>query len=403
MSNAEEKLRKKLIARYKSGKATENEIRALFTLLSTGELDSLIGEDMDREARLARRGHRFPGEMKIHRLIRYAAAASVLLLLGTGFYFLGYRHPKRTVVLTKQDVAPGGNKAVLTLANGRKIDLDDASVGELAAENGVRVRKGSDGQLIYDISGNRHAAGNEYAGTGRKNRDSMRPPAVAFNTISTPRGGQWQVILPDGSHVWLNAASTLRYPVVFSGKAREVEMQGEAYFEIAKLYGGGTGDASAEGRKRLPFLVRSGSQVVEVLGTHFNINAYPEEQAIRTTLLEGAVRLRTADASSSVLLKPGEQGTLVNHTIKVEAVNAYQAVAWKNGDFIFENQDLKTTMRQIARWYDVDVDYSRAPENLKIGGDVSRSNRLSAVLKAIELTGRVKFRVEGRKVWVEGM
>ncbi len=392
MSESEEQHKKRLIKRYKSGRASEEELKSLFTLLSLDELDRLMEEDMDDEIGLHREGNDSTGSKRKLRL-RIAAAASILLVLSLGFYFFFERNiqydgqDKKAVQHTGRKIFPGGNKATLTLANGREISLDDASEGDLAYDNGIKIRKSREGQIVCELQG------------VKDGQHGIVKKANVYNTISTPRGGQWQVILPDGSKVWLNAASSLTYPTVFDENERRIEMTGEAYFEIAKRYKT-TGANVKRGEEKLPFIVKAGGQLVEVLGTHFNINAYPEEKGIKTTLLEGAVAVKAAGSRDHVVLRPGEEASLLNNRISVVEGNTSQAVAWKNGDFIFEDQDLQTTMRQIARWYNVEVVYERLPDNIMIGGYVSRSNDVSVVLQAIELTGKVKFRIEGRKITV---
>lgn len=393
MSEPEEQYKKRLISRYKSGQASEEEVKALFTLLSFHELDRLMEKDMDDEIQSFRKAEGGSENRRNLFRLRLATAASMLLILSFGFYFFvnrNIRHKdqnKSAAKRTEQEIMPGGNKATLTLANGREISLDDASEGDLAYDNGIKIRKSREGQIVCEVRGI------------KEGQQDVIKSAYVYNTISTPRGGQWQVILPDGSKVWLNAASSLTYPTVFDDNERRIEMTGEAYFEIAKRYKT-TGANVKRGQVKLPFIVKAGGQLVEVLGTHFNICAYPEEKVIKTTLLEGAVAVKAAGSRGHVVLRPGEEASFQNNEISVAEGNTSQAVAWKNGDFIFEDQDLQTTMRQIARWYNVEVVYERLPDNIMIGGYVSRSNDVSVVLQAIELTGKVKFRIEGRRITV---
>jgi len=201
-------------------------------------------------------------------------------------------------------------------------------------------------------------------------------------------GGEYQVVLADGTKVWLNALSSIRFPTSFKGSERKVEITGEAYFEVAK-------------NARMPFRVIGGSQTVEVLGTHFNINAYPDESAVATTLLEGSVKVAMHDGQAKVL-KPGEQALIFkeNNSFRVKEVDAEDAVAWKNGYFQFNDDDLKTIMNQLSRWYNVEIVYQQANLDQKFGGTISRSKNLSQVLRILELTGNVRFRVEGRRITV---
>lgn len=292
---------------------------------------------------------------------RVAAAAAVLVLLSSGVLF--YLNSKKTVNQTavQQSILPGSNKAILTLSDGAQISLTDAANGELAKQGNTRISKTKDGQLLYEPGGTE---------AGKR------------NTISTPRGGQYQVDLPDGTRVWLNAASSLTFPFSFAGLSeRRVELTGEAYFEIAK-------DAAK------PFIVISNAQTVEVLGTHFNVNAYHDEPNIKTTLLEGAVKVNGRQ------LQPGQQSVLRDGRISIANVEPDTEVAWKNGEFIFNGQDFRTVMRMISRWYDVDVIYEYDPRPFRIGGAVSRSRSIAEVLKMLEVTGDVKLKIEGRKIKV---
>jgi len=358
---------------------------------------------------------------------RIAAAAAVLLIVGLGVFFYTQRHLEGSAAtrdLLANDIKPGGNKAYLVLSNGKRVSLTDAANGELAKEAGVEITKTADGQVIYtakDPSLPAASLPGGARGSVGANSDGIKY-SNALNTIETPRGGQYQVRLPDGSKVWLNAASKLIYPVSFNGRGqRVVELSGEAYFEIFK-------------NKLQPFVVKSKNQEVTVLGTHFNINSYTDEPGTKTTLLEGSVAVRHLEGSaatrdlsyrrddakgrddvknlddvrgrdddriSGVLLKPGEQALLTNNKLKVSTVDADEAIAWKNGLFAYKNTPLQNVMRQIARWYDVDIIYQNndLPQKL-LSGSVSRYDQVSGILKAIESTGTAKFKIEGRKITV---
>ncbi|HQW45168.1 MAG TPA: FecR domain-containing protein, partial [Chitinophagaceae bacterium] len=267
----------------------------------------------------------------------------------------------------KNDVAPGGNKAILTLADGSTIILDNAANGSLTEQGNTKVIKLDDGQLAY-------------------NTLNEKPTEIVYNTISTPRGGQYQLTLADGTKVWLNAASTLRFPATFSGNERKVELTGEGYFEVAK-------------NAAMPFKVSVNNMTVEVLGTHFNINSYSDEASIKTTLLEGAVKVTNGDAVQ--MLSPSNQAQLtadgeirLNRNVDIEDV-----VAWKNGIFNFSGTAIENIMRQISRWYDLDVSYEGAISKETFSGVVSRNSNLSQVLKIMEQAG-VKFKIEGKKIIV---
>jgi transmembrane sensor len=259
----------------------------------------------------------------------YAIAATVLVVFTTGG--LLYQRLAAPKIIKQQAYAakpaatikPGTNTATLTLANGSKIVLDSSPKGVLAQQGGITVKKTAGGQLVYDLSG----------------REPGKTTAIGFNTLATARGQQYQVVLPDGSHVWLNAASSLKFPTAFTGSQRKVELTGEAYFEVAK-------------NKEMPFTVDVNQSQVQVLGTHFNIMAYPEESSTNTTLLEGSVKVSKDNLSK--LIVPGQQAR-VTKEIHVAEVNTDQVMAWKNGNFSFNDEDIHTLMNQIARWYDVDV------------------------------------------------
>jgi transmembrane sensor len=307
----------------------------------------------------------------------YWWAAAVLLIAATSliFFLPGLRRQQQLVV--RNDVAPGGNRAVLTLGNGQQIVLDDAANGTLSRQGNTAVVKSGTGQLVYTVQ----------QGNSRE---------VVYNTITTPAGGQYQVILPDGSRVWLNARSSLRYPTAFSGNDRRVELTGEGYFEVNSLP-----LANQDGHtKKMPFHVTAGTMEVAVLGTHFNVMAYPDENAIKTTLLEGAVQLH--QATTTVAIKPGEEGNIDKGSqhFRVVPGDMEGAIAWKNGLFHFENADIQTISRQIARWYDVDIVFEGQLPTRRFVGVMSRNVPLSSVIKILEATD-VHFKINGRKLIIE--
>lgn len=380
-----------LVDKYIAGKASAEEERLLFRLY---EKFQERGEEWDstqmgEESEVRERIHgRISEEIKRRQRkqvlspVRLGVAASVLIAFLSSVMIFSVRQSKDMPVVaqvaapdTAPDTSPNGSKATLTLADGSEINLDDAAEGELAKQAGVRISKEADGQLVYAVVGS--ASGNAVT------------EANAYNAIKTPKGGQYQVLLPDGSKVWLNAASSLRYPARFTGLQRRVELTGEAYFEVAK-------------NADMPFVVESRGQVVEVLGTHFNIDAYADEAFISTTLLEGAVRVSADKASSPQLLAPGQQA-LVSQTgsaVLVRQVDIDEAVAWKSGYFMFNDQDLESIMRELARWYDVQVEYQGDVGSIKFGGVVSRSKTITQTLRVLELASNVRFKVEGKKVIV---
>ena len=304
----------------------------------------------------------------------WTAAASIILLLGVGFFYFSKRNSTSIVKsipekVIENDLKPGGNKAILTLADGQQIILDSSQNGSLGQQGNASVIKLDDGRVAY------------------KNLDEKLTDIV-YNTISTPRGGQYQVDLADGSKVWLNAASSIRFPTRFSGGERKVEITGEAYFEVAKKPG-------------VPFevLLANGSKV-QVLGTHFNVMSYENEKDIETTLFEGSVRF--VNEVSSVIIKPGQQVVMHESTAKlaiIDQVNEDAVLAWKNGKFYFNEVDIQTVMNQIARWYDVDVEY-RGKVDKVFAGTISRNVSASNIFKILEATGGVSFQIEGKKVIV---
>jgi len=311
--------------------------------------------------------------------LRMAAAAVLILTLGSGAWWLlhkkeGAQQPPSAAALLN-DAAPGGNKAVLTLADGTRITLDSAQNGALAQQGGIKVMKVDSGQLAYE--------------TGEQPTSGT---AVQFNTLVTPRGGSYGVTLPDGTKVWLNAASTLKYPTAFTGKERKVTLEGEAYFEVVTN--------AAQPFKVSVSPTRSGGDPMEVtvLGTRFNIMAYRDEKTINTTLIAGAVKV--AQGNMVRQLAPDQQA-LVSTTGEMEIrkeINAADAAAWKNGLFYFRKADLPSVMRQIARWYDMDIVYEGRPD-IRLSGMISRNINVSEVLKLLESNG-AHFRIAGKKIVV---
>jgi transmembrane sensor len=305
-----------------------------------------------------------------------AAAAVLLTMIGAGSYFFLLKKPEasatqpETAKTKLRDLPPGRDAAVLTLADGRTIILDSAS-GTISQQGGATVIN-LNGQVSY------------------ANTSKDKASTVVYNKVNTARGNQYQLILADGSKVWLNSASSLRFPTAFTGDRREVELDGEGYFEIVK-------------NAAKPFHVKTQTQDVEVLGTHFNVNAYNDETVVKTTLLEGSVRvnqLLTGNGQSAIL-KPGEQAVLkanspftIDHSPDIE-----QVMAWKNGWFEFEKTDIRTIMRQISRWYDVDIRYETKIDNETYGGRISRNLNLSNILKMLENYG-VHFKLEGKTLTV---
>jgi len=307
-------------------------------------------------------------------------AAMLLVTLSAGVGIIKYRQNKVEQVVAKAPesnkqplILPGGNKAFLTMADGSTIALTDARNGRLATQAGLQVSKAKDGMLIYHFA--------------KENTGDVADNESAFNTITTPRGGQYQVVLADGTKVWLNAASSLRFPVAFTGKTRNVELTGEGYFEVAK-------------NKVKPFIVKANGTDVEVLGTHFDISAYSDDKTVTTTLLEGSVRLVKADVTT--MLVPGQQGISLNggREINVQRADIEQTMAWKSGFFMFKNTYIRDIMKQASRWYDVEVDFQDNLKDKEYGGKISKYKDISELLRNLELTGTIHFKVEGRRVTV---
>lgn len=295
-------------------------------------------------------------------------AAVLLLGICTFYYTLYYRSANRPeMVAVSHDVAPGSTKAILTLSNGKKIAVSDSKTGRLAKQLNTEINKLADGSIVYKD-------------------DSANDRIIAYNTISTPRAGKFDVTLEDGTLVMLDAGSSIKYPVSFIGKERKVEITGQVYFEVAH-------------NKQKPFIVVTKGENIEVLGTHFNVNNYDDEPALKTTLLEGSVSVKYGQ--KSVLLKPGEAA--IAHTagdIKVEDADVEEAVAWKNGYFRFNSENIVSIMRKISRWYDIDVVYQGEISREEYSGTISRFKNISQVLKMLEYSKSVHFKVEGRRVTV---
>jgi ferric-dicitrate binding protein FerR (iron transport regulator) len=316
-------------------------------------------------------------EAKVIRLWpRVAVAASIVLLLGTGlFYFTKPKEPIIQVVEKQQEIAPGGNRGVLTLSNGKQIVLSAISVTDTIAKEGkneeVTIKMNANGVITYVIN---------------PNADVPKDNVNSFNTLSTPTGGQYNIVLADGSKVYLNSVSSIKYPTQFNGDQRVVELEGEAYFEVTK-------------NKKKPFVVKSGNQSIEVLGTHFNVHAYNNESVVKTTLLEGSVAITYKN--QKVILKPGQQSNVSDdfNKIAIREVDTEATIAWKNGRFKFDNANLRTVMKQLERWYGIKVEYRGDVSDVRFNGGTFMNKNLSEVLKVLELSN-IKCKVEGKTVIV---
>jgi len=378
-----------ILKKYRQGKATEEEQRFLEAYYDLFESESGM-EDLNEEEKerlkqgikndiqeqIVKKELRTAKVRKIHSLRKIAAVLLFLLVSGAVFYLF---HTKNSTFepsvaenngTQQEEIHPGGNKAILTLANGQKIVLDSSSQKTFSSQSYINMSRDS-GILVYT--------------SAQKETKQTR-----YNTITTPYGGKYKVVLSDGTKVWLNAGSSLHYPIAFNGNKRKVTLTGEGYFEVAQ-------------NKNKPFVVKAEGLQVKVLGTHFNINAYPENKEVKTTLAEGSVLV--SKGKDSKQLSPGEQAgwNRDNRRFSVSKVNVREMLAWKNDLFYFDNTNIKSIMQQLARWYNVQVRYNMKEVDKKnFSGVMSRYTDIKEILKRMELTGTIHFEVEGKKVIVEG-
>ena len=325
-----------------------------------------------------------PTYKKTYPFFKIATMAAAVAAVVFGLFFLLKKDNSATESYAN-DVKPGSNQATLTLADGNTIDLAGAKTGQLAKDQNVEIIKMADGRLQFKFS----AA--DIPKPGRvKNEERL-------NLLATPRGGQYNVYLPDGTIVWVNAGSKLRFPSNFEHLSeRRVYLSGEAYFEVKPMRG-------VYGDKRsprpVPFKVITDKQELTVLGTHFNINSYDDEAYTKTTLLEGSVKVTSKGGYA--ILKPGQQSVTTGSAFQLSTADMEEAVAWKNGEFMFSKELLSEIMKKVARWYNVEVVYAdKELENKVFNGTISKFKNVSRVLKMLEATGEVKFRIEGRRVTV---
>jgi len=378
-----------IFKRFLEGKCTPDELSILLRYFEldqySDQLERLVAQELDKREEeqhippyidemvahnraifLDRMAERTRHRRRIRRLAVWLPIAGMICLVSATVLYLNRPHQSGQVSVAQQhDVSPGTNRAVMTLANGQTIELSEQVEG-VVVENGAI--KYSDGDEI------------------------VQTDAIQYAVLATPRAGQYQVRLPDGTKVSLNAESSLRYPTRFTGGVRKVELTGEAYFDVTQ--------STNTAGKRIPFIVESDRQTVEVLGTRFNVNGYPDDTVSQTTLVEGSVRVSAVNAIGGRLLKPGEQALVGNGKVEVQSVDVESVVAWKNGDFVFHQEDLPSVMKKIARWYDVEVIYPSTYRDVRFSGVISRSKNLSEVLKMMELTGEVTFKIAGRRVFI---
>ena len=395
-----------LLGLFAEGKISRNEFEHLFDYLRSDSDDESLNFSIDQELRKLKKcvsltegekdtifqnivtddkfgqeaGSDRSGKQVIRAWYQVGVAASILAMLSIGLYFYTNRTIDTQVTVSKSQtvkeksiIKPGGDKAVLTLSDGSKIILEDAKKGLLANQAGVSIQKTADGELLYSFAENTSSV------------SEALPQEVIYNKIETPFGGKYQINLPDGSKVWLNSASSLRFPALFSGNSREVELNGEAYFDVAK-------------NPNKPFKVITKDQIVEVLGTQFNINSYSDEETFKTTLIEGSVKIIYKDRV--VLLSPGQQFQPNLKSSKVIEADTEEVTAWKNGYFLFKDEDIQSIMRKVSRWYNVEVNYSGIIPDVGFGGNISRSKDINEVLNVLQLTNAVHFKVEGRRITV---
>ncbi len=368
----DQKLHRLLVQRYLSNQATAEELTLFFQLLELGVLDAYLTEAAAGEAGTApviSLAEERPKKPPYIRSLRFLGAAAVLLLVVAGAIWLGWdEKPHKATMpataLATPEAAPGSARATLTLSTGQVVELT-GKARTLNDASARIVQKGS--SLLY-----------EGAPTGE---------TVAYNTITTPRGGEYRVTLPDGSKVWLNAGSSLHYPTAFAGAERRVQLTGEAYFEVAK-------------KAAQPFVVQLADGDIQVLGTHFNVMAYPDEYYSKTTLAEGAVLLRRGGTEKR--LQPGDGGVMRKQvgSIAVSATDVDHDLAWMRGYFQFDKTSLETIMKQIGRWYDLDIRYEDNVPEKRFVGKISRHTNLSDVLAVLQLS-EVKFSMVGKTLTVE--
>jgi ferric-dicitrate binding protein FerR (iron transport regulator) len=380
-----------LLEAYSSRKATQEEEQELFAWLAKGKdqpikkhveelvyhynsnelVPSVDWEHLYQKIMEEKNAHDIQSAGRQTGWIRWTAAAAVLLLSGAGYFFAPNKIPKKVTAIQqpkKNDIAPPNTvNAVLTLNNGQKIILDSTGNGILAMQGAVNVIKMADGQIAY-------------RGTSKDKE---------YNTLSNPRGSKViSLVLADSSRVWLNAASSLKYPTAFTGNERAVEITGEAYFEVTH-------------NEAMPFVVHNGKTKVQVLGTRFNVNAYDDESSVNVTLLQGSVSLTTINRKQPTLIKPGEQARVdeVGRVQLSDKVDLEEVMAWKNGLFSYKSADIGAIMRQISRWYNVDVVFEK-PVNERFYAEVPRNTSVSVLLKMLEATKAVHFKIGEKTISV---
>ncbi|SFH12303.1 FecR family protein [Pedobacter insulae] len=366
---------KNLLSKYEQGLCNAEEvawIETWYIQLNEDKQLNLSSDDLDRSEARMMRALNIQEKPTVTLWKKVAVAASVLVVSTLTCYFLAPRaflQDSNPTQMVNKTIKPGGNKAVLILADGREINLEETASGKLAEVSGVTIIKKTSGEIIYDL----------------KSAEDVGDSKTRYHTIATPRGGTYRVLLEDGSKVWLNAASSIRFPASFSQAERIVELKGEAYFEIAK-------------NPVRPFTVKVEGQSIQVLGTKFNVNGYLNEAELATTLLEGSVRV--SNQVGNVILKPGQQSqSTINEKIKLREVAPEEFLAWKDGMFNFNRADLQTVLHQFERWYNINVKFEKNVPEIFFTGKIYRNLNLDDALNNLTFLG-VRFKIENRNVTV---
>jgi len=373
----EDKDLRKLIERYHKGTATEEEknfLESWYAQLNEQNDQALLEADLQKAAKNVKKAvlqRMNGGAGKVFPFRRLAASIAALIVLTGSILFF---HARSRTPQIGTDVLPGSNKAVLILGDGSTVNLDAAGTGKIAAQSGSSIVKLDSGKIRYDA-------------TTRPVAGTMTSTAITYNTLKVPLGGQFSLTLPDGTKVWLNAGSSLKFPVSFTSLTeRRVFLQGEGYFEVYH-------DPAH------PFYVSTDRQEVRVLGTHFDIEAYPENSTVKTTLLQGSLKVKSKLGNDSCLLVPGKQAVL-DDKLQIHSVDTETVVDWKDGYFIFNRETLEDILTKVARWYNIKIIYERHVENVRLDGIISKNTVLSEVLSMLSATNKIKYEIRGSVLYV---
>ncbi|GAA4180278.1 FecR family protein [Sphingobacterium ginsenosidimutans] len=375
-----------ILAKYEAGTITEDELQQLEDWYASFEANPDLIESLSPEERLVRKkqlqekifDQLGPETSSVAELSKkrfflnpgnrlWQAAASLVLICAVSFYIFQKQADKpSSAEELSSNINPATDQATLTLGNGEKILLDNSKNGELSAEGNIHINKLKPGNLVYTAS--------------------KKVSKVHINTLSTPRGGRYQLTLADGTQVWLNAQSSITYPSAFQGTSREVTITGEVYFEVAH-------------NAAMPFRVKSENQLIEVLGTHFNVNTYNAKSSAKTTLLSGSIAL--TNSHQRIILKPGEQGIVAAHSMSVKNVDPVEAIAWKEGYFDFTDADIGSVIDELGRWYNVDIRYNGTATKETFTGRIPRSWPFEKVLNLLKTFKSIQVEMQGRRLIVE--